>query len=345
MIPIVVDAMGGDHAPRAVIEGVGQALDRLPHLGKLLLCGDQAAVEAELDRIGRRGDARLEIVHAADVVRMDEAAHLAIRGKRTSSIAVSVDLLKQGRGGAVFSAGHTGAAVAATVVKLRTLPGIKRPGIATVFPSPTGRFVLLDAGANVDSEPENLVQWAIMGEVYARQILGVQEPRIGILSVGEEDTKGNELTKETFKRLSALKGIRFVGNVEGPHLFANGVDVVVCDGFVGNVVLKCCESLAKALSEILKGLLRKNVVRMTGALLSRSAFHELKRLSDYAEYGGAPLLGINGVCIIGHGSSSPKAVCNGIRVAGEFIEHQVNDHIVERIGSLGLASAPAADRT
>jgi len=203
--------------------------------------------------------------------------------------------------------------------------------------------VLLDAGATVDSKAIHLVHYAIMGDVYARHILGYSTPRVGVLSVGSEESKGNELSKETFKLLRELPDIQFVGNVEGHDLFGGEVDVVVCDGFVGNVTLKCCESLARAVSHILRKNLKKTLWRKLGYLLSRNAYRELKQVTDYAEYGGAPLLGVNGVCIIGHGSSSPRAVENALRVAGEFILHKVNERIVERIDHLGLAPDAGAE--
>ena len=338
MLTVAVDAMGGDFAPRAVVDGVEEALALSPEPCRILLVGDRERLQAELSRIGRLDDSRLQIVHAAEVVEMGEPAASGMRSKRGSSINVAVDLVKNGEADAVISAGNTGAAVASTVVKLRTLPGIERPGIATAFPSPTGRFVLLDAGATVDCKPVHLVHYAIMGDVYARRILGEANPRIGLLSVGGEAAKGNELTKVTFKLLNDIPDINFVGNVEGHDLFANRVDVVVCDGFVGNVLLKCCESLAEALGAMLKESLSRTVFRKMGAVLSQQAYRELRQLSDAAEYGGAPLLGVNGVCIIGHGASSPTAIRNAIRVATEFVRHQVNEHIVARVKDLGLAA-------
>ena len=337
MSSIAVDAMGGDFAPGAVVEGVDLALAGVKGIRKLLLVGDEAAVRAELYRVGRADDPRIEVVHASEVVQMDESAVVALRGKRDASITVSVDLVRDGRADAVVSAGHTGAAVAATVVRLRMLPGIERPGIATVFPSPSGPFVLLDAGANVDAKPEHLVNYALMGDVYARHILRFEDPRVGLLSVGTEDAKGNDLTKQVFKQLSAIPDIAFVGNVEGSDLFAGTVDVVVCDGFVGNVVLKCSEGLAKAFGNFLKVLLHKNPVRKAGALLSKNAFKEFKALCDAEQYGGAPLLGVNGICIIGHGSSSPVAICNALRVAAESMDHRLNQRIVQRLDMLNNA--------
>ncbi len=323
--------MGGDFAPQAVIAGLGEALEHLNGIDKYLLVGDLETMRRELETIGKADDPRLELVASGSVVGMHEPAATALRAKRDSSIAVAAGLVKEGRADAVVSAGHTGAAVAATVVKLRCLPGIERPGIATVFPTPTGPFVLLDAGANVDSKPIHLLHYAVMGEVYARQILHIDNPRVGLLNVGGEDSKGNELTKDAFKLLDSAKQLNFIGNVEGHDLFGGNVDVVVCDGFVGNAVLKCCESLAKALSCMLKDKLMATPARMAGAFLCRNAFREIKDISDYAAYGGAPLLGVDGVCIIGHGSSSPLAIRNAIRVAAEFVDHQVNARIMKRI--------------
>ena len=338
MVPIAIDAMGGDSAPKAIIEGVGEALDSVPGLEKLLLVGAEDQIRRHVAEIGKADDERLEIVPADDAIGMDEAASASIRAKPRSSIAVAVDQVKAGRAGGIVSAGHTGAAVASTVLKLRTLPGIERPAIATVFPSPSGPFLILDAGANVDCKPRHLVQYAVMGEIYVREILGVEAPRIGLLNVGGEKGKGNELAKVTYEELAGVTGLNFAGNVEGRDLFSDHVDVVVCDGFVGNVVLKSCESMAGAFGAFLKSMLEKTVIRRAGALLAKNAFAEFRKLSDYAEYGGAPLLGVNGVCIIGHGSSSPRAIRNAIRVSAESIEDHLTDQIVSRVKELGVGT-------
>ncbi|MGL4854620.1 MAG: phosphate acyltransferase PlsX [Lentisphaeria bacterium] len=330
---IALDVMGGDYAPNSIMDGLALAYDRYPGV-EYVLVGDESKVRSELNRIGLKEGKDLSICHASQVVEMSESSTVALRLKKDSSITVSADLMKNKEVDAVVSAGHTGAAVASHVVKVRTLPGIERPGIATVFPTPQGKFVLLDAGANVDSKPIHLVQFAIMGEIYAREILSIKNPRIGILSNGEEEGKGNELSKATLKILTELPNINFIGNVEGHDLFEGHVDVVVCDGFVGNVVLKTCESIAKSITSTLKGLLQKNFVRQLGAGLSMGAFKEFKKIVDYAEYGGAPLMGINGTCIISHGSSSDKAIMNAIRVATEFVHHDVNRLIVDRWNEL-----------
>lgn len=325
---IAIDVMGGDNAPTAVMDGLALAYDLFPNVNYLLV-GDEEVIKSELARVKLTGKENITIQHASQVVEMSDPSTVALRTKKDSSITVSANLMKKKTVDAIVSAGHTGAAVASSVIKARTLPGIERPGIATTFPTPSGAFVLLDAGANVDSKPIHLVQFAIMGEIYAREVIGIEKPRIGVLSNGEEDSKGNELSKATHKILSSLP-INYIGNVEGHDLFEGHVDVVVCDGFVGNVVLKTCESIAKSITSTLKELLTKNALRKTGALLARNAFADFKKIVDYAEYGGAPLVGINGNCIISHGSSSPKAIMNAIRVATELINHHVNDLIVER---------------
>ena len=326
---VAVDAMGGDNAPRAVVDGCVQAVARYPQLEEMILVGDETALQAELDRLGGRPD-KVRIVHASQVVGMGESPAHALRRKRDSSIARAVDLVRDGEARAIVSAGNTGAAVAATKIKLRTLAAVERPAIATVLPSPRGGFVLIDAGANIDCKPDHLLQFAVMGNIYAREILHRPAPRVGLLSIGEEEAKGNELTREAFRMLERA-AINFVGNVEGRRLFSEPPDVVVCDGFVGNVVLKTSESVATALQTWLKTELTTNPLRMLGALLSRGAYKSIARTSDYAEYGGAPLLGVNGACIIAHGASSPMAIRNAVRVAIEFESHHVSDRINEEV--------------
>ena len=333
---IAVDAMGGDYAPREIVAGTIDAARRFDRITKLYLVGDEDAIGRDYEAFKDIPD-KIEIRHASEVVGMEEAPAVAIRRKKDSSIGRAVDLVKNGEADAVFSAGNTGAAVAATTLKLRTLEGVERPAIALAMPSPTKPFVLVDAGGNTDCSPKMLQQFAIMGSVYCRVLLGVEQPVVGLLSIGGEDTKGNDVTKETFQLLekSALK---FHGNVEGHDLFEGLVDVVVCDGFVGNVVLKTCESVAHAMKLWLKEEFTKNVVRLAGALLLRGALASIKKRSDPSMYGGAPLLGANGVCIIGHGVSNARAVLNGIRVAAEFVDHKINDEIVEKIRIANLTS-------
>ena len=262
-----------------------------------------------------------------EVVEMGEAPASAIRKKKDSSISRAIDLVKDGKADAIFSAGNTGAAVAAATLKLRTLEGVNRPAIATVMPTSKDPFVLLDAGANTDSTPEMLQQFAVMGKIYCKEILGVQSPRIGLLSIGEEEAKGNETTKKSFNLLNNLN-LNFVGNVEARDLFGGKVDVAICDGFVGNVLLKTTEAVAGMISSWLKDLYKKTFFRIMGYLLSKGVFKTVKNKVDPSHYGGAPLLGSNGIVIIGHGSSNNLAAFNGIRVASEAISHDLN-HLIE----------------
>ncbi len=340
MIPLAVDAMGGDFAPRNIIEGTGLALDSQPRIGPVFLVGDQAQIEAELERIGRVDDDRIKIVHSEQVVGMTESPAAAIRSKPDSSIAMAVDLVKKGQAMAMVSAGHTGAAVASSVLKLRPLPGIERPAIATVFPGPRKQFLMLDAGASVDCRSQHLAQFAVMGEIYSRYILNIDNPRVALLNIGEEASKGNEQVKEAHHLLESLRkrGLNFVGNIQGSNMFDDLCDVLVCDGFVGNITLKCSEGTARFISNFLNQYLRKNWCRRLGALLSRNAFRDLKAIADQSEYGGAPLLGVNGICIIGHGSSCSNAVANALRVAGEAVEQQISQHILERMSELQIGN-------
>jgi len=324
---ISIDAMGGDYAPQEIVAGTLEAARKLKGLEKLFLVGDEGAIKAELAKHQGTVPACIEIVHCTEVVEMGESPAVAIRRKKDSSIARAIELVKDGRADAVFSAGNTGAAVAAATLKLRTLKGVDRPAIATVMPTSKDPFVLLDAGANPDSTPEMLQQYAVMGSIYSREILGVAEPTVGLLSIGEEAAKGNEMTKKSF-RLLEESHLNFIGNVESRDLFGAKVNVAVCDGFVGNVVLKTSEAVAKMISNWLKSMFRRNPVRMLGALLSRGVFKEIRQHGDPSSYGGAPLLGANGVVIIGHGSSNAFATYNGIRVAAEAIDHDVN-HLIE----------------
>lgn len=334
MVRIAVDAMGGDSGPAPNIDGVCLALDQYPEIETVVLVGREETIAEELDRHGRRNDSRIEIAHAEETVDMHESAGSALRKKRNSSIAVAAALVKSGKASALVSAGHTGASVASTVVKWRCLEGIERPGIGTVLPAPSGPFLLLDAGANVDAKPRHLMHYAVMGDVYAKRVLGIESPRVGLLSVGAEDGKGNDLTRGAFELIRSAPKVNFVGNVEGNDLFAGRADVVVCDGFVGNALLKCSESLASVIQDMLKERLMANPLRMFGALLCKPAFKEFRQACDHAEAGGAPLLGVNGICIIAHGSSCKTAIKNAVRVAKEAVENQVNRHIVERVGAL-----------
>lgn len=330
---IAVDAMGGDFAPHNIVAGAVDAIRRLKHLRKLLLVGREDEVRAELQSAGKVDYNRLEIVPASEVVDMDEAPASAIRRKKDSSIGRAVDLVRQGDADALFSAGNTGAAVAACTLKLRTLEGVTRPAIATVMPTPQRPFVLIDVGANTDCSARMLVQFAVMGSVYSEFVLKQQNPSVGLLSIGGEESKGNETTRGAHKLLRG-PGINFIGNVEGRDMFQSKADVVVCDGFVGNVVLKTCESTSHAISSWLRTEFTRTPIRLLGYLLLRSATKTIKKRGDPAAYGGAPLLGANGICIIGHGSSSPFAVYNGIRVACESLKTDINHIIIERLARL-----------
>lgn len=326
---IAVDAMGGDFAPENIIEGVGLGLERFPQVERFYLVGDEARIKELVDKHRLPGE-RLEIVHASQVVDMSDSAALSVRRKRDSSVSVAIDLVKQGDAQAILSAGHTGAAVAATTVKLRLLNGIARPGICSPLPNDHGICNILDAGANTDAKAKHLVHYGIMGSVYAKHVLGVKEPKVGLMSVGEEDEKGTEFTKQVFAMLKESH-IHFIGNVEGHDLFEEPIDIVVCDGFTGNVVLKSCEATARAMFKWLKQELTRTPFRYAGALMAKGAFRAVKDRSNYETYGGSPLLGVKGVCIICHGSSSPLAICNAIRVASEAVSHELNPHIEEEI--------------
>lgn len=326
---IALDAMGGDHAPAHLIEGAALALNEYEHISKLFLVGDTARIESELKRIAF-SDSRIEIVHSTQIVEMTDAATDSVRRKRDSSISRAVDLVKAGQAEAIVSAGHTGAAVAASQIKLRNLPGVERPAIGAIIPTETNYFLLIDAGANTDPSPRQMVQSAIMGAAYSRHVLGYSNPSIGLMSIGTEDEKGNEFTREVFDLLKASH-LNFRGNVEGHDLFENPVEVVVCDGFVGNIMLKTLEAIANAIFHWLKSELMKSPVRMAGAWLARDAFRTIKTKTNPDEYGGMPLLGVNGNCIIAHGGSSAYAIKNAIRVGAESIRHQLNPHIIEEV--------------
>ena len=335
---IALDAMGGDYAPGHLVEGAVLALREYAELSKLFLVGDEARITQELARL-RFSDPRIQIVHSTQVVDMSDGATNSVRSKRDSSISRAVDLVKSGEAEAIVSAGHTGAAVAAAHIKLRTLPGIDRPAIAAVMPTETNYFILIDAGANTSPTPLQMVQHAIMGAAYSKHVLGYANPSIGLMSIGTEDSKGNDFTKEVFELMKASK-LNFRGNVEGHDIFENPVEVVVCDGFVGNVMLKTIEATATAVLHWLKSELMRTKIRMAGAWLARDAFRAIKKKSNPDEYGGMPLLGINGICIIAHGGSSPIAVKNAIRQGAESIRTQVNPHIIQEVHNYSTLCAP-----
>ena len=330
---IAVDAMGGDFAPGVVIEGLVDAIPDNPDC-IFVLVGHEEKVKFYLDKYGLAGHPQIELVHAPTVCEMSELSATALRGKKDCSITACARLLKEKAVDAMVTPGHTGATVAATKVLVRNLPGIDRAALAASMPSQTGRFLLVDAGATPDSRPLNLVQYALMGHVYSQYLFNIERPRVGLLSVGGEDVKGNELTKETFRLLEKLP-INFIGNVEADSAFEGVVDVVVADGFVGNVLLKSAEGLARSTMVWLKRVLKKNVFRLVWALLAQNAFRELKAYGASDVIGGAPLLGINGICIIGHGSSNPLAVKNAIRVAAECVRFDLNGKILAALEESG----------
>ena len=320
---IAVDAMGGDRGAAVIVEGTVRAVREFG--AQVILVGDEATVTREL-RHHKADGLHIEVRHASQVVAMDELPSLALRRKRDSSIRVAADLVRTGEAAALISAGNTGAAMAIAVVVLGVLPGVDRPAIAVVLPNLKGRTVLLDVGANIDPKPRHLLQFAIMGHVYARHILGVASPRVGLLSIGEEEGKGNELTREAYKELET-SGLHFIGNVEGREIYNGNADVVVTDGFTGNVALKISESLADMLVSLIREELGRTPIAKLGALLARPALRRFLRRVDYNELGGAPLLGINGACIICHGASPARAIAGGIRIAREWVDVKVNDHI------------------
>jgi glycerol-3-phosphate acyltransferase PlsX len=325
---IALDAMGGDYAPAVNIEGAIESVSDFEDID-VILVGEESSIRRELDSKRYPPD-RISIKHASQVVRMDESPSAAIRKKKDSSIRRALELVKSGQADAFVSAGHSGVVMATALLLLGVSNYVDRPAIAAIMPTLKSPLVLIDAGANLHCKPENLLQFALMGSTYCRIILGRSEPKVALISTGEEDTKGNELTKETFKLLKEAD-INFTGNVDGKDIFTGNADVIVCDGFTGNVVLKTSEGLADALIRMIK----REVVNLTagriGYLLIKPALKNFKKKTDYDEYGGAPLLGINGTCIISHGRSTAKAIKNAIRVASDFAENKVYEIIATAI--------------
>ena len=335
---IVLDAMGSDKAPEPEIKGAILACRSYPI--RVHLVGPEARLREQLREQLYGERLPIEIVHASERIGMDEKAANAVRSKRDSSMRVGLRMVRERKAAGFLTAGNTGAAMATAKMVLGALPGVDRPALTAILPTSSGSpCVLLDVGANVDCKPQNLEQFAVMGEMYARNVLKIARPRVGLLSIGEEESKGNELSREAFGLLKQLP-IHFLGNVEGRDIYNGHADVIVCDGFVGNVALKTSEGLARLLGDLLRESLTKTVTAQAGALLSRKALKDFKKRLDYREYGGAPLLGVRGVCIIGHGSSNDRAILNGIRVAAEFAQTGVNDSI-EREVSRRMADPPA----
>ena len=321
--------MGGDHGCGVVIAAAKRALDANKQITTLFLVGNKPDIHAALPEGGFR-DHRVKVIHTTEVVTMDDKPVNALRKKKDSSIARAAELVSEGKADALVSLGNTGGIFAAATFKVGRLPGVERGCIATMIPRPEGEFVLVDAGANVECKPVHLAQFAVMGNVYSREVLGRKRPRVGILSNGTEESKGNELTLEAFKLCKKLD-LNFIGNVEGHDLFKDHVDVVVCDGFVGNIVLKTAESLALAMFGMLKRELMSNPKRQIGAYLAQEAFQVIRRRMDPEVYGGAPLLGFNGIVMKAHGSARERAIVSALRVTTETVEHQVNQIIGREI--------------
>ncbi|HEY3705470.1 MAG TPA: phosphate acyltransferase PlsX [Terracidiphilus sp.] len=325
LIDIALDAYGSDKAPEPEIRGAILACRTLPV--RVHLIGPEPELRDLLDEHLENEDLPISVVHATERIGMDEKAAHAVRTKKDSSMRVGLKLVRERKCAGFVTAGNTGAAMATAKMVLGALPGVDRPALATPMPtSKSNPCVLLDVGANVDCKPHNLEQFAVMGEMYARTVLKIHKPRVGLLSIGEEETKGNDLTRDALALLKALP-VHFIGNVEGRDIFNGHADVIVCDGFVGNVALKTSEGLGRFVRDALRESLTKTVTAKVGALLSRQAFNDFRRRLDYTEYGGAPLLGVRGVCIIGHGSSNDNAIFNGIRVAYEFAKAGTNEKI------------------
>src|SRR3954466_703259 len=343
---IAVDAMGSDRAPKPEVEG---AILACRHHGvEVLLVGREPEIREELSREIERhpsvGNLPVDIVHATEVIGMSEKAANAVRSKRDSSMRVGLRLVREGRAAGFVTAGNTGAAMAAAKMVLGALPGVDRPALASVFPTSAGKdkpSILIDVGANVDSKPHNLAQFALMGAMYYRAIFKNAKPSVGILSIGEEEGKGNELTRKAHTLMKDLP-LNFLGNVEGRDLYNGKVDVIVCDGFVGNVALKISEGLVEAVRHLLRESLTSTITSQVGALLARKAFANFGRKLDYAEYGGAPLLGLKGVAIVGHGRSNANAMKNAIRVAKEYYESGINTNIEKELGVAGKAAEESA---
>jgi phosphate acyltransferase len=339
MTTIALDAMGGDHAPRAEVEGAIMAAREYDV--RVLLVGVEATVRQELNRHRYRAPS-IEVVNATEVITMRDSPSQAFRRKKDSSLHVAARLVHDGKADALVSAGNTGAAMTVARFVLGTLPSVDRPALAAAFPNMKEKVsVILDVGANVDSKPAQIEQFAVMGEIYYRTIFGVRKPRVALLSIGEEEMKGNELTREASSRLKQTS-LNFMGNVEGRDVFRGNVDVIVCDGFIGNIALKISEGLVEHIGGMLKKAIKSSLRSQLGYALSKRAFDDFRKRTDYSEYGGAPLLGVRGITIIGHGRSNPNAIKNAIRVASELCRSRVNEKIEQELSAATTATAHAA---
>src|ERR1039458_5036296 len=335
MLTIALDAMGGDHAPKAEVEGAVRAAGGLGV--KVLLVGQQDVVRRELEQYEGYRELPIEIVHASERVTMEDSAAKAVRSKRDSSMRVAARLVRDGCAQGFVSAGNTGAVMATAKMVQGVVPGVERPALMSVFPTMAGNpVVLVDVGANVDCSPEMLAQFAVMGDIYSRNILHRTNPRVGMLSIGEEEHKGNDLTRAALPLLKNLH-INFIGNVEGGDVYGGAVDVIVCDGFIGNVALKVSEGLVDMFKKLLRESLEATISGKIGYALSKNALNSFRKRLDYSEYGGAPLVGVRGGCIICHGRSNANAIKNAIRVAAEFSGGKVNQQIEEELLRIGKA--------
>jgi glycerol-3-phosphate acyltransferase PlsX len=322
--------MGGDHAPREIVKGALLAAAEDPV--EVILVGKEEVIRRELAELGARQQ-HIEIVDAREVVEMDDTALAPLRKKRNSSVRVAANLVAEGKAGAFVSAGNTGATWTSARAVIGMIEGVSRPALAAIVPSSKGHTLLLDVGANVDAKPNHLREFAVMGHFYAQMVFGIEAPRVGLLSIGEEEGKGNELTKETY-RVMKETGLNFIGNAEGRDVYNGNCDVVVCDGFIGNVVLKASEALGEMISKLLREEMTRSFKRKAGALLAKGAFDGLKKRIDYSEYGGAPLLGVKGGCIVCHGRSNAKAIKNAIRMARSFALNRIDVKIQGKISDL-----------
>lgn len=330
-VRIALDAMGGDHAPREIVKGALLAVAEYPV--EVVLVGQEEVIRRELAELDGAQQKNIEIVDAREIVEMDDNALAPLRRKRNSSVRVAAELVADGKAGAFVSAGNTGATWTSARAVIGMIEGVSRPALAAIVPSAKGHTLLLDVGANVDAKPNHLREFAVMGHFYAQMVFGIDEPRVGLLSIGEEEGKGNELTKETY-RVMKETGLNFIGNAEGRDVYNGNADVVVCDGFIGNVVLKASEALGEMISKLLREEMTRGVRRKAGALLAKGAFVDLKKRIDYSEYGGAPLLGVKGGCVVCHGRSNAKAIKNAIRMARSFALNRIDVKIREKVSDL-----------
>ncbi|MBN1349127.1 phosphate acyltransferase PlsX [candidate division KSB1 bacterium] len=324
---IAVDAMGGDHAPKAIVHGAVEAARASKGRFEVVLVGDRDQIETELQRHFNIKQLNISVEHAAETIEMHESPTTALRRKKNSSIGVAIQLHKEGKVDAVVSAGNTGAVMASSLLGLGRIKGVARPSIGSFLPTPEGVCLLIDVGANVDCKPQNLLQFAIMGSIFFGRLFDIEKPKVGLLSIGEEESKGNEVTIRTHQILKQNSHLNFIGNIEGRDIMQGIVDIAVCDGFVGNIILKFGESIFHTFSASLKEKIGKKIHSKIGALLLKSSFRLVKKNYDWEEYGGVPLLGINGVVIICHGKSSPKAILNAVLEAEKTVEAEVNTYI------------------